>query len=76
MKYRITDLEANEFGVLWAALAECPAKVSFALMTKIKAQVEAQELEVMTPPSPAGSIKPPPDPPPPAPKDVVPPDGA
>lgn len=67
MKYKIEDLEANEFGVLWAALAECPAKAVFALMTKIKAQIDAQELAATTPPL-AVSAKPPV---PPVLKDVV-----
>lgn len=43
MIYNLTDLNDQEFGMIWAALGELPAKASFGVMTKIKGQIEAQE---------------------------------
>jgi hypothetical protein len=42
MKY-VLEVEGQEFGAIWNALMERPARESFAVMGTLKAQVEAQE---------------------------------
>lgn len=50
----------DEFELIWRALGEAPAKHVFALMTALKAQVEAQEaVEAAGPTGPAAPVEPP-----------------
>lgn len=44
MNFEVTP---QEFAVVWAALLELPAKHSYSMLVKLRAQVEAQEAQAL-----------------------------